>query len=48
MACVICDDLGYEGQYFEEFQGVVCIDCLEKADEKLNYDLSDNVGHDII
>lgn len=50
MACVVCNDSGYEGQYVEELGGTVCINCIEEncltmSDKK---DLSDNVGRDTI
>lgn len=35
MACVICEDDGYEGQYVQGLGGTVCLSCLEVHDEKL-------------
>lgn len=40
MACVICEDRGYEGQYVEEMHGVVCLSCLEQAELKLRESVS--------
>lgn len=35
MACVVCNDSGYEGQYVQGLLGTVCFSCLDKHHDDL-------------